>query len=224
METLGLVVGSVLTLLIFSYLLSDNVLYRWALALIVGVGAGYALAMSSRYVWVQAIAPLLGGQAGFPMEEALVFLALGVLLLPKAFSPSSFLGRISLVGNIPLGYLVGAGAALAVAGALMGTLIPQALATGEAFRLTDGVLALVQGVIMIVGTVVTLLYFSHQPGARVIDDEASGPLRRLVARFGRFFIVVALGAAFAGILTSALTALVMRISQIVDVVMSFVGG
>jgi hypothetical protein len=224
METLGLVVGSVLTLLIFSYLFSDNALYRWALALIVGVAAGYAMAMSSRFVWLQIVEPVLTGQNAFPIEEAAVFLLLGVLLLPKAFSPSRFLGRISLIGNIPLGYLVGAGAAVAVAGALTGTLVPQALATGEALRISGGVVGIVQGAIVVAGTVVTLLYFSKRPGVRMSDAEKPGLLQQLIARFGRFFIVVALGAAFAGILTSALTALVMRIRQIVEVITGFVGG
>ncbi|MGC9347044.1 MAG: hypothetical protein ACP5JG_02805 [Anaerolineae bacterium] len=224
METLGLVVGSVLTLLIFSYLLSDNGLYRWALALVVGVAVGYAMAMSSRFVWLQIIGPVLTDQNEFPIEEAAAFLLLGVLLLPKAFSPSRFLGRISLVGNIPLGYLVGAGAAVSVAGALTGTLVPQVLATGGALQLSDGVVGLVQGAIVVVGTVVTLLYFSKEPGARVTDEETSSLLQQFIARFGRLFIVVALGAAFAGILTSALTALVMRIWQIVEVITSFVGG
>ena len=183
METLGLVVGSVLTLLIFSYLLGDNALYRWALALVVGVAAGYAMAMSVRFVWLQAIQPFLTGQNDFPIEEAAVFLLLGVLLLPKAFPPSRFLGRISLIGNIPLGYLVGAGAAVAVSGALMGTLVPQVLATGGALRLTDGLLGVIQGIIMVVGTVVTLLYFSNQPKEHTTEEEGTSLLQRFVARF-----------------------------------------
>jgi preprotein translocase subunit SecF len=40
-EQIGLLVGFILTLMVFSYLLGDNILYRLALYVFVGLSAGY---------------------------------------------------------------------------------------------------------------------------------------------------------------------------------------
>lgn len=216
MDVIRLLVGAVITLMIFSYLLGDNALYRWALALIVGTAAGYALAVALRYVWSQWIQPgLLGGDPLVSLRY-MIPLVLGALLLLKGFPPTRLLGRIAVLGNISLAYLVGVGSAVAVAGALVGSLIPQVLATGNGLRLGQGALGLVQGAVALLGTVVTLLYFS----TRFMEAKSGVPaiLEAGVDRLGRFFVVVALGAAFAGAVTSALTALSLRLWQLSDLV------
>ena len=48
LDTAGLVVGAVLTLLIFSYLLGDNPLYRLTLHIFVGALVGYSLGIVLR--------------------------------------------------------------------------------------------------------------------------------------------------------------------------------
>lgn len=225
-DILGLVVGTVLTLIIFSYLLGDNALYRWALALLVGSTAGYALGLAVREVLTNWILPALGSGS---LEMGLAYivpLLLGCLLLLKGFPPTRFLGRISVIGNIPLGYLVGVGAGVAVAGALMGTLIPQVLSTGEAVQIGDTWLGLVQGVLIVVGTIATLLAFTMRP--RSLSDAMArrfGP--RGVGIVGRTFLVVALGTVFSGAITSALTAMVLRLWQMAELfrqLIPMVGG
>ncbi len=233
MDIVGLVVGAVLTLLIFSYLLSDNALYRWALALVVGAAVGYAAAIAVRFVsheWVargDAALRTATGQIEVSSLTTVLSLLLGCLLLFKGFTSSRFLGRLSVVGNIPLGYLVGAGAAVAVSGALMGTIMPLALATGEGVRLEHGLLPLVQGVIALVTTIVTLLVFSTQARRwQGVEVERPG-WRQGLQQIGEALIAVALGAVFAGALSSALTALVMRLWQLAVLlgrVISLAGG
>ena len=88
METWGLIIGAILTLLIFSYLLKDTILYRWALALLVGCGVGYGLGLAWHYIlkeWiVRALAtPQLRGNISFAIP-----LFFGALLLFKGFSPN----------------------------------------------------------------------------------------------------------------------------------------
>ena len=165
MDIVGLIVGTVLTLIIFSYLLGDNTLYRWALALIVGAAVGYAAAIAVRFVVQEWLAR---GSGGFT-EANLAYVApllLGCLLLFKGFSSSRFLGRLSVVGNIPLGYLVGVGAAVSVSGALMGTILPLVRTTGGGMRVEHGLLGLLQGGIILLTTIVTLLAFSSQARKR----------------------------------------------------------
>ena len=225
-EILGLIIGTVITLMIFSYLLGDNGLYRWALALLVGSAVGYATGIAVDFVWQQWITPALSNSESAINLTYTVPLILGALLLLKGFPPVRFLGKISVLGNAPLGYLVGVGAGVAVSGVLTGTLIPQVLATGQGVRLDAGILELLQGVIVLIGTLSVLLLFAARPNTQSLEREKSSLSQRSIRRLGGFFLVVGLGAAFAGAITSALTAMVIRLSQINDLanwLMSSVG-
>lgn len=219
--TLGVIVGAVLTLVIFSYLLGDNVLYRWALALLVGSAIGYALGVAVDYVR-QWIMDSLGQQNSVVSIAYAVPLVLGVLLLLKGFSPAHVLGRIGSVGNIALAYLVGVGAAVAIAGALMGTLIPQVLITGEADPGGVG-LGIAQSVVAAVGTILTLLYFVHRPSKVASDVTPGSWVSRTIRAFGGAFLVFGLGTVFAGAITSALTALIIRLSLIAELLRPLIG-
>lgn len=215
----GVVVGAVITLIIFSYLLGDNVLYRWALALLVGSAVGYALGVAIDYVqkWIAD-----GMQQPDPVVSVAyaVPLLLGLLLLFKGFAPARFLGRISVVSNLSLGYLVGAGAAVAVAGAVLGTLIPQVRATGTIASVGPG---LVQGLITALGTVVTLLYFTHRSRPVSGNVEPLPWYVRGLHMVGEVFLVFSLGTVFASAITSGLTALVMRISLVAELLRPLIG-
>jgi hypothetical protein len=158
-----------LTLMILSYLVGDNPAFRVAVYIFVGVSAGYAAAVA----WWQVIYPkvLLPLLTGSLIERllALVPLVLGFLLLMKLSQ------RTAWMGNASVAFLVGVGAAVAVGGAVMGTLIPQTQASYTVFNLTGGGSLLARlffGLIMLVGTITTLVYFHF--GAKA---TAGGPQR-----------------------------------------------
>lgn len=220
-DIIGLIVGAVVTLIIFSYLLGDNILYRWVLALLVGSGAGYVMGVVIRFVLVEWFVEM--GDA--PTQAAKIFyfvpIFLGVLLLLKGFSSFKLLGRLAVVGNIAMGYLLGAGAAVAIAGALLGTLFPQISATGRAVTLNNLPWGLLQGAVMALGTITALLFFSPRPTTQ--NGEVK-PAARWVQRIGQFFIIVALAAAFAGAVTSGLTLWVERWSALIELALQFIGG
>lgn len=208
-ELIGLAVGTLITLMIGSYLLGDNLVYRWGLAILVGLGAGYALGVTLLFVapliWqaIQSADPVLRLFYAIP-------LLLGVLLLLKGFS-----ARLAPLGNITMGFLLGVGAAVAVSGALVGTLIPQMYQTGAALKSTAPI-PLVEGGIILIGTITSLLVFSSWAPRRA-DGQ---PPRWLtwVQRLGRGFLVVTLAVAFAGAITSALTLLVERLWDVLTLV------
>lgn len=216
-DTIGVIVGAVLTLVIFSYLLGDNKLYRWALALLVGGGLGFAMGIAVRFViwdWL-----LVARDSASPVLRGfyLVPVILGVLLFLKFFASSRLLGPLSVLGNISMGYLVGVGAAVAIAGAVLGTLFPQIEAAGQDVTLEALPVGLLQGIVMLIGTITALLVFSPRP--RTQNGEIKSAVRWL-QRVGGFFIVVALAVAFAGAVTSGLTLWVERWSQIVTLIRS----
>lgn len=225
MEIWGLIVGAVLTLLIFSYLLKDTILYRWALALLVGCGVGYGLGLAWHHILREWIFNAL---AASQLDSGLFYvtpLVLGAMLLFKGFSPSKSVGRLAVLGNIPLAFLVGVGTATAVSGALVGTLIPQIVSTGDALSLKNSGLGFIQGLIVVCGTVATLLFFSSSIKKQVEHGEGN-PALKWITRIGQVFIVIALGFTFSGAVTSALTALIMRLWNLSDVLRQLisVGG
>lgn len=201
-ETLDLIAGwvsLVLTLFIFSYLLGDNVLYRLAIHVLVGAAAAYALIVASESVikpWLEET--LLVDAAG--RDEATVIalrvigpvpFLVGVLLLFKV-SP-----RLAAVGNLGLVLLIGVGVAVAIAGAVSGTILPLAREAGQAI---DDTLA--DGLVILVGTITTLLYFQFFAVERRGVVQRPRGLRSL-SLVGQFFVTVTLGALYAGaILTS----------------------
>ncbi len=214
-EVISAVVGFLLTVMVFSYLIGDNPMFRIAVYLFIGVASGYAAVV----VWHSVLVPKLFDQlAAGPIQLALsiVPLILSVSLLAK-LSP-----RISWIGNFAMAVLVGVGAATAVGGALVGTLIPQVEAAMDAFN-SRSIFALTEGAIMLVGTVVTLAYF--QFGAK---RAADGTVKRnaifeMLAWLGRIFIAVTFGVLFAGVYMAALTAMIERLSSIINLVKSLLG-
>lgn len=219
-EIVGLILGAGLTLLIFSYLLGDNPLYRLALHLFIGALVGYSFGIVLRDV---LIGMLLTRWLTEPIA-VVVPLVLGLLLLFKGFP------RHAYVGNFSIAYLVGVGTAVALSGALLGTLVPQVGATGRALSLESFVsfrLGPLDGLLILVGTVCTLMAFNFTARKR---RGLAGVWARLVgvtAWVGRVFLIFAFGVAFAGALTAALSIFVGRIQYLIDVyfrVAGFLGG
>lgn len=213
-----LVAGVIITLAIFSYLLGDNLLYRWALALLVGTSVGYALAVVVRFVLLPRLSSELRGFYIVP-------LILGGLLLLKGFP------RFAALGNVSMGFMMGTGAAVAISGALLGTIIPQTLATGASVSLHGDWRSVFDGVLVFVGTVLALFAFS--PRVRAISATDSGgevDLERRsrwgtwVQHVGRGFVVIALAVAFGGALTSALTIFIGRWWAVIRAMMNAVAG
>lgn len=203
----------VLTLLVLSYLLGDNPLFRFATALFVGVAAGYVLVVSLyQVVWPKLIWRLIQPEVSLPEKGLLLVpLVLSILLMLKLFP------KISRAGNGAMAYLVGTGAAVAIGGAVLGTLFPQSIATANLFDLsapppgssTGG--QLLEGLFMVVGVSATLVYFYF--GVRAKPDQAAqrNPAVEVTAQVGQIFIAITLGALFAGVYLAAISALVERV-------------
>jgi hypothetical protein len=210
------IVAFIFTVLIFSYLIGDNPLFRIVTYFFVGVSAGYIASVAFwQVLWPRLFLPLASGT---PDAQLLVVipLAFSGLILMKAST------RLSKLGSPAMAYLVGASAAVAIGGAVIGTLLPQMLATINIFDLrvaTSHNIAFVEvifnGGFILVGVVTSLTYFHF--GARPLQD---GSIRRmglieLLAWFGRIFIAITLGVIFAGVYSAALTAFIERINFLI---------
>ncbi len=117
--------------------------------------------------------------------------------------------------------LVGVGAATAVGGALIGSLIPQSQASMGAFNvssvanLVERAGRLGEGLVMLLGTVLTLAAFHFSAGRAADGTPKRQPLIEAAAWVGRIFIAITLGALFAGVYMAALTAMIERLHFII---------
>lgn len=203
--------GLVFTLMIFSYVIGDNFLFKLALYIFTGVSAGYIASVSWQQVlWPKLISPLFFGST---LDVLLLIVPLiGSLMILMKVSP-----RLAGVGRFAMAFIVGAGAAVTVVGAIRGTLIPQVAGTINAFDSNLGMVnVLINGSVILLGTILTLIYFHF--GAQT---RADGSVRRfgvieVLAWLGRFFVGVTLGVVFAGVYAAALTALIERVSSMVN--------
>jgi hypothetical protein len=224
---IGPVVAMLLTIMVLSYLIGDNPLFRLASHLFIGVAAGYAGALAARSVlWPGLVQPMLqAGLGGLIQPSAVLTLIvpalLALLLMLKVLPGASRLGTFSSA------FLVGVGAAVVVGGAITGTLLPQSLAamstlspaavapqTGE-----TGWERMINVVIVLVGTISTLAYFRFTRRTKPAGAYAAGPLTLAggaLSAVGRAFIALAFGVMYAGALSGTLLILAQRIQFLWD--------
>jgi hypothetical protein len=219
-ELISAFVGLILTLLVFSYLIGDNPLFRFAIYLFIGVSSGYA----ATAVWHNVLMPRLFSRLGDLNQLILLIvpLILGISLLAK-LSP-----RISWLGNFAMAVLVGVGAATAVGGALIGTLLPQAEAAMNMFDPSapgggSFFARLFQGGVMLIGTVLTLASFHYTLGRTADGAAKSNRILDGVAWAGRLFLAITLGVLFAGVYMAALTAMIERLSSLINFTRQLIG-
>lgn len=219
-EIIGPALAALLTLMVFSYILGDNVLFKIAAHLFVGVAVGYAMLV----MWYEVFAPALASGNLRAIAPALI---LCFLLLFKVRPAQS--GLASALGGVTLAFLLGVGAALAIGGALFGTLMPQISATA-AISLNPGQyqntetesasVELLNNIIIVLGTVGTFFYFTFAVrGSGLLGGFREGFVR-FWAGMGRLMIIFTLGALFANTVSSKVALLVSRLQFLA----SFFGG
>lgn len=214
--------GLFLTLCIFLYLIfGDNAFFRLVTYLFIGVVSGYIFVLIIFNVLIPRLASLVFSTTPELIGVGIALALLAFLLVSKLFP------RLSRVGSLPMAILVGVGAAVAIGGAVFGTLFGQARGTFALFNLKqDG--NLLAGVYVLAGAICTLVYFQFSTRSRptVTPDTEEGAIARrassleVLAKLGQIFIGITLGAVFAGVYTAAITAMVERLGFIFDTVIN----
>lgn len=190
-------ISFILTLIVFSYLLRDNLLYRLAIYVFIGITSAFVVITLVENV----IAPALTTTG-----DALLLVVAGILLLLLMFKA---VPRIGVLGNLALAFLIAVGAAVAVTGAVSGTIVP--LFSTVARSDTN----LINTIVLLVGIVTTLLYFQYTARRRQDGTVARGRLSAGVALIGEGFIVIMMGATYGALIVSSLSVLTGHLSQLV---------
>ena len=222
LDLFGVFIASTLTLLVLSYAVGNNVLFRLAIHLFIGVSAGYAGAVAIRDVLLPQFLDMISNLTNNPWPFLFSLLWV-VLIMTKIFPQTASLG------NPASALLVGVGAAIAIAGAIQGTLLPQIgnatnyfqpeeiRASLESNQIGNALTLLIQGSIVLVGTVTSLISFHFSARSQPNQIPKRQQTIEWIARVGQIFVSIILGVIFAGIYSAALTALVERFSFLLDV-------
>jgi hypothetical protein len=212
---IGSIVAALLTLMVFSYLLGANPLWRIAQSLLVGVSVGYVTLVLLTQVIAPQVTRVVVPQAGAPEADrwlAAVPVVLGLLLLMRIAYPGAW------PASFGLNLVVVVGAALALGGALAGTIVPQSLDTARVLDVADPY-ALAGNVVLIVGVICALTYFAF--GARPGGQRPA--LVRAVSIAGRWVLVITFGALLGSLATTFYAALIDRLDFLVRLVYSLAG-
>ena len=222
------VIGFLLTVMVLSYLIHDSLFFRLAAYLLIGLTAGYLVVLLVNRVLLPHLI--------WPMADArwtqrlwlLIPIVLGLLLLigqiPRFAQPS----------KIPLAYVAGLSAAVAIGGAVFGTMVPQGQAVLDAFdpyriyaepRLVW--IRILDAGVMILGVVGTLSFFHFgQPLKKMnrTDENKRPRMLQALSKVGEVFLGITLGAVFAGVFSTALLGFIDRIAVLGELIGQFLGG
>ena len=196
LDTLGALIAPLLVVMILSYIVAENPLYRLAQHILIGVAIGYATVTVIFEVLVPAFVGL--GQSG---SALLVF-------LPGLFLAFIYALRVLPAGrwlsNLVLAFVVATVAAVSLGGAVAGLVVPQIMSAAPK---TD----IASNIVLVVGTVLTLYSFRftrRAPADAVVDGVEVAPRPDVLQRIGRLWLMFALGAVLAAIFESRVAALV----------------
>jgi hypothetical protein len=210
-------IGFGLTLVIFSYLIHDNPVFRFAVNFLAGLSLTYAVLVVIANVLIpRVVTPWLqflsNGDPGLALIS-IVPLVFGAFILFK-LSP-----RWAPLGNWGMAVLVGVGAGVAVGGAVMGTLFGLVDASANWATGPDD-LAPLLGLLALLSTVTVLLYFWYTGRADQPGDSRPAAVR-VLARVGQAFLMVTFGALFGGVLVSGVATLVERLDLLAQLITLF---
>jgi len=227
LQPLGTLLAALLTMMVLSYLVGDNVLFRLAVHIFVGMAAGYAGSIAVHNVLIpRLITPVVSGGLGAFNSLLIVPWLLVLMLSLKAWRSTAG------PGSLPVALMVGVGAALVVGGAVTGTLVPQTIAAMDSLDpravtpLTGetGLERMLNVVVLLAGTISTLVYFQFTARRDATGQATRSRLATWVAYVGRLFIALTFGVMYAGGLAAAMAVLAERVQFLLSLVFSFFGG
>ena len=206
-----------LTLMVFSYVLADNFLYRIAVHVLVGAAAVYvAIAALEEVIvpWVNLTLIDPASEDGGIRILGVMPFVIGIFLLFKSIT------RYAPLGNLGTSLLIGVGTGVALVGVVLSTLFPTLEAAGNSFQHEDGL----NGFILLAGTICTLLYFQYV-GTRRADNTVQRPLPlRAISTLGQGFIAITLGTLYAGAILTSLTIFSAIVNEQIRFILDQLGG
>jgi len=170
----------------YSYLYKDNAFFKIGEHIFIAIAAGHTVVMG----W-----QTIKGTAWTPLTTKGEYLWL-VPLIGGALLYGRFFRGIGWVSRFPLGFLMGVGAAITLRGQLQSSFILQIRGTMLPLNSLDNI-------VMVVGTVTTLVYFFF-----AVQSQRAGVAQ--LAMIGRWTMMIAFGAAYGNTVMARMSLLIGR--------------
>jgi len=193
-------VAAILTLSIYSFLYRDNVFYKFAEHLFVGVSMGYSISVVYQNAFIRRVFDPLFITRTYIVEgqfHMVPFLAILIPTLIGLLMLSVFTKRYSWLIRIPISFVVGSYAGMSISPSFQANIFEQTQSTLY-------VVLSVSSFIMIIGVITTLVYF-------FFSKEHKGLLGK-TANVGIWFIMIAFGASFGYTVMARISLLIGRMN------------
>ena len=210
----SVIVGETVTVLFiimaWSYLIKDNILFKFVQATYVGLGVGHWLVMVVKYF----------RENTFPTISS----TNPLLILPFAIGLLLF-GRLKReylwVYKYPLAILVGAGLGLQIRGMLKAELIDQLISTMN-ISLTPSLEGF-NSVIIFIFVISAMFYFFFTVRDREVTTSGTINLRGIMTKIGQYVLMGAFGAGFAASFLGRLAVLMDVLENVVFFIPKMLG-
>lgn len=207
MEIIGIWIGALLTLGILSFLYKDNILYKIAEAVFVGISAGYWFIT---YFWDNLyrkayVGIFVGEPQNLPDGTQvhnhnywlIVGVILGVLMLLRLSN------KVGWIARWPIAFIVGATAGLKLMVYLVTDATAQVYATVNNLVGIAGIGNVIGAIVVAVGTFAALIYFFFSKEHRGAFGAA--------AKLGTWILMITFGASFGYTVMSRMSLLIGRV-------------
>lgn len=186
--------GALLTLIVFSFLLKENPLWRLVEHIYLGFAAAHAIAMGWTNVRNLAVLPIVTKSQYY----LLIPCVLGLMLYTRFGQGTRWMSRY------PMAFLVGAGNGMILKGILQAQFVAQIQATMIPISFSKGFWSGLGSLILVIGTIAVLFYFYFSA------QEKYG-IETGFRKFGRWVMMVAFGATFGNAVMGEMTLLIGRL-------------
>ena len=186
------IIAGLLTLAILTFLYRDNPIYKMAEHLLIGVSIGYVLVITwSNTLMDTLFEPLVEGEAFW----LIIPLLLGLLMFAR------FVKGGEKLSKIPIGFMIGSGAGVAIPAMLYNRTLKQLSATIVPLTSESG-LPDFTGIVVVVGVLSTLSYF-------YFSREHKGMMGGS-AKVGTWFLMIFFGTTFGYTVMSRMSTFIGR--------------
>jgi len=189
----GTLIAGILTLAIYTFLYKDNPIYRIAESWLIGLSIGYTLVVFWQTTLVDNLFNPLFGDGKLVMILPLI---LGLLMF------SRFSKKISWMSRIPIAFMIGAGAGVAIPAMLYARTLKQVSASVVPLLGEKGAFNF-EALVVVVGLLSTLAYFYFSREHKGIMGKA--------ARLGTYFLMIFFGTTFGYTVMSRMSTFIGRI-------------
>jgi len=189
---IGTLIAGILTLAILTFLYRDNPIYKMAEHLLIGVSIGYVLVVTwSNTLMDTLFEPLADGGHWW----LIIPLILGLLMFARFFKGGEKLSKI------PIGFMIGSGAGVAIPAMLYNRTLKQLAATVVPLTNESGIPDFT-GIVVVIGVLTTLSYF-------YFSREHKGVMGGS-AKIGTWFLMIFFGTTFGYTVMSRMSTFIGR--------------